>query len=85
MFSQSSLSLPEHEFVNTKFTRLQEDEFVLQPFLHLYLVNSTIASGTGEFNMNSLQNFKPSICNSFPINNGRFSTGTHADFQINLW
>ena len=41
-----------------KFARLQEDEFVLQPFLHLYLVNSTIASVTDEFNMNSSQKFK---------------------------
>ena len=85
MFSQSSLILNEHESVHTKFARLQKDEFVLQSFLHLYLVNSTIASGTDEFNMNSSQKFKPSMFNPVPIGDGRFNTGTHADFQINVW
>ena len=70
--------LHEQESVHTKFAHLQEDQFILQPFLHFYLVNSTIASGTDELNMNSSQNFKLSICNPFPIGDGRFNTGTLA-------
>ena len=85
VFSQSSLILHDHESVHTKTRRFQEYEFVLQPFLHLYLVNSTIASGTDEFNINSLQKFKPSTCNPFPTDDGRFNAGTHADLQIHIW
>ena len=82
MFSQSSLILHEYESVHIKFAHLQEDEFVLLPFLDLYLVNSTIASGADEFNMKSSQNFRPSICNPFPIGDSRFNAGTHPDFQM---
>ena len=76
--------LHEHESVHIKFARFQEDEFVLQTFLHLCLVISTKPSGTGEFDINSSLNFKPSICNTFPFGDGKFSTGIHADFQINV-
>ena len=72
------------ESVHTKSRRFQEDEFVLQPFLYLHLVNSTIASFTDEFNINSLQKFKPSICNPFPTDDGRVNAGAHADFQTNV-
>ena len=83
MSTQLSLILPEHESVHTN-AHLQENEFVLQPFLHLHLVNSTIASGTDEFNMSSSQNFPSSFCYPFPVGDGRFNTGIHADFQINV-
>ena len=68
--------------MNTKLAHLQEDEFVLLPFLHLYLVNSTIAPAADEFNMNSSQNFKPTICNPFPTGDNRLNAGTHPDFQM---
>ena len=73
--------LHEHESVHTNVC-LQEHEFVLQPFLHLPLVNSMIAFGTDEFNMNSSQNFPSSICHPFPVGDCRFNTGIHADFQM---
>ena len=72
MFSQPSSTLHKRESVRTKFPRWQEDEFVLKPFLQLYLVNSMMTSGTDEFNTNSSQNFKPSVCHPFPIGDGRF-------------
>ena len=69
----------------SNFARRHEEEFVLQHFLQLHWVSSTIISGTEAFNISCCRNYPASLYQPLFSGDGSSITGLQADFQIKHW